>query len=83
MPSESTVQVHIFDAAGNLVGPLRLPRVERSEAEWRGQLTPEQFRVLRSAGTERPFCGVLLDNKKSGVYACAGCGLPHRLPISC
>jgi methionine-R-sulfoxide reductase len=50
--------------------------LELSDAEWRKRLTPEQFRVLRSSGTERPFCGTLLDNKLSGVYTCAGCGLP-------
>ena len=70
------VQVHVLDEAGKLVGPVEMPKVELSEAEWRQRLSPEQFRVLRSSGTERPFCGLLLDNKKPGVYACAGCGLP-------
>jgi methionine-R-sulfoxide reductase len=53
-----------------------LPKLELSDAEWQRRLSPEQFRVLRSQGTERPFCGTLLDNKLQGVYACAGCGLP-------
>ena len=70
------VQVHVFNEAGELVGPLEMPKVELSDAEWRKRLSHEQFRVLRSAGTERPFCGTLLDNKEQGVYACAGCGLP-------
>ncbi len=70
------VQVHVFDRQGELIGPIDLPRVELSEDEWRQRLTAEQFRVLRSSGTERPFCGLLLDNKKTGVYSCAGCGLP-------
>ena len=39
-------------------------------------LTPEQFAVARAHGTERPFCGTLLDNKRSGVYSCICCGLP-------
>src|SRR5688572_15032843 len=39
-------------------------------------LTPEERRVLLDQGTERPFCGVFLDNKKAGVYACRLCGLP-------
>src|SRR5215831_17853900 len=70
------VRVRVFDKTGNLVGPIEMPKVELSEGEWKKQLTPEQFHVLRSSGTERPFCGVLLDNKQQGVYCCAGCGLP-------
>ncbi|MDP2054836.1 MAG: peptide-methionine (R)-S-oxide reductase MsrB, partial [Acidobacteriota bacterium] len=38
--------------------------------------TPEEFAVARAHGTERPFCGTLLDNKRSGVYSCVCCGLP-------
>ena len=69
-------QVHVFDAKGELVGPVESPKVELPDDEWRRRLTPEQFEVLRSSGTERPFCGTLLDNKQQGVYSCAGCGLP-------
>jgi methionine-R-sulfoxide reductase len=47
-----------------------------SDDQWRQRLTPEQFEVLRSKSTERPFCGLLLDNKEAGVYSCVGCGLP-------
>jgi len=71
-----TVNVRVFNEAGELVGPVAAPRVVRTEEEWRDVLTEEQFRILRSAGTERPFCGELLDNRDEGVYACAGCGLP-------
>jgi methionine-R-sulfoxide reductase len=70
------VMVHVFNKAGELVGPVEVPKLELSDAQWRERLSPEQFRILRSNGTERPFCGTLLDNKKQGVYACAGCGLP-------
>ena len=70
------VQVHVFDRAGKLVGPIETPEVSLSDNEWRKRLSPEQFRILRSSGTERPFCGTLLDNKQQGVYSCAGCGLP-------
>jgi len=44
--------------------------------EWRSKLTPEQYRVLRQAGTEPAFSGELLNNKVDGVYRCAGCGEP-------
>lgn len=70
------VLVRVFDSSGELVGPIEMPKVELSDDEWRRRLTPQQFEVLRSKGTERPFCGTLLDNKKQGVYTCAGCGLP-------
>jgi peptide-methionine (R)-S-oxide reductase len=48
--------------------------VERTDDEWRGQLPPERYQVLRMKGTERPFTGTLLHNKEKGVYVCAGCG---------
>lgn len=71
-----TVSVKVFNHEGQLVGPLELPRVEKPDAEWKAQLTPEQFAVARAHGTERPFCGTLLDNKLAGVYSCICCGLP-------
>ena len=53
-----------------------IKKIEKSEEEWRSELTDMEFRVLRKAGTERAFSGDLLDNKKEGVYICAGCELP-------
>jgi peptide-methionine (R)-S-oxide reductase len=50
--------------------------LRRSEEEWKKILTPEQFRVLRREGTERPFTSPLNQEKRSGVYVCAGCRLP-------
>ena len=49
-------------------------KITKSEAEWRTDLTPEQYRVLREKGTERAFSGALWDEHGSGVYRCAGCG---------
>jgi peptide-methionine (R)-S-oxide reductase len=48
----------------------------KSEDEWKKELTPEQYHVLRQKGTEHAFTGKYTDNKKEGHYRCAGCGLP-------
>jgi peptide-methionine (R)-S-oxide reductase len=48
-------------------------RVEKSDAEWRAQLTPEEYAVLREAGTERPWTGEYTDTKAEGVYTCRAC----------
>jgi len=67
-------------AAASLVAACGSPaeaktfRVSYSDAEWRKRLTPAQYRVLRQAGTERPFSSPLDKEKRKGTFLCAGCG---------
>jgi peptide-methionine (R)-S-oxide reductase len=49
-------------------------KVQKTDVEWRDELTPEQYRVLRQKGTEPPFTGEYVHTKTDGVYRCAGCG---------
>ena len=46
----------------------------KTDQEWRAQLTDEQYQVLREKGTERPFTGALLHEKREGMFTCAACG---------
>ena len=55
---------------------VRAPRVEKSDAEWREQLSPEAYRVTRKHGTERAFTSPLNDEKREGMFNCVCCGAP-------
>ena len=52
------------------------PEVEKTEEEWRSELTPEEYRVLREGDTEAPFTGAFVDNHETGMYVCKACGTP-------
>lgn len=51
-------------------------KIDKTEEDWKKELTDEQYHVLRQAGTERAFTGELLNNKQTGVYECGACGNP-------
>ena len=68
--------VRVIDREGNLAPPAVVPDFVLSDEQWQERLTPEQFRIMRSKGTERAFCGGLLKNKEAGMYLCVGCDLP-------
>lgn len=70
------MRVKVFNQQGQLVGPVEVAKVVKTDEEWQRQLTPQQYRIARGKGTERPFCGNLLDNKRHGVYSCVCCQLP-------
>ena len=53
-----------------------IEKMDLTEEQWREKLSPEQYHVLREAGTERAFTGKYEKNKQAGEYVCAGCGLP-------
>jgi peptide-methionine (R)-S-oxide reductase len=50
------------------------PKIIKTDEEWRQELSPEQYRIAREKGTERPFTGKYHDSKERGIYKCAACG---------
>ena len=70
------IPVRFLDANGR-PGPLTVtPMVVKTDAEWKKQLTADQYAVARGKGTEPAFCGAFFDEHKPGVYYCVCCGLP-------
>jgi peptide-methionine (R)-S-oxide reductase len=63
-----------FTATGAPSGPAKTFQVNHTDEEWRHLLTPQQYDVLRTAGTETPYSSPLNDEHRSGTFTCAGCG---------
>jgi methionine-R-sulfoxide reductase len=74
--AQEMVTVRLIGPDGALTGPISVPKVIKTDAEWRQLLTPEQYRIARGKGTEPAFCGTLLDNHRDGIYHCICCQLP-------
>jgi len=71
--TSDTVEIVEFNDAGQKIGPKRVPKVVKTDAEWRAQLTAEQFEVTRKAGTERAFTGQYWDLHTKGIFRCVCC----------
>jgi len=76
MPSSPKVFVALEESSGKIGAPQWVDKIIKTDEEWAKQLTRSQYEITRAKGTERPFCGTLLDNKKEGVYYCVCCDLP-------
>lgn len=67
------VMIIEFTDAGQRKGPVSLPKIQKSDAEWKKQLSPDSYEVARREGTERPFSGDLLNVHDKGVFRCICC----------
>jgi peptide methionine sulfoxide reductase msrA/msrB len=72
----TSVTVRLLNESGALTAPITVPKVVMSDTAWQARLTEEQYRITRTEGTERAFCGIFHDNHQNGLYTCVGCGLP-------
>jgi peptide-methionine (R)-S-oxide reductase len=69
-----TVKIVDFTDAGQRKGITEVEKVQKTDAEWRGQLTPDEYEIARHAGTERAFTGKYWNNHDHGIYRCVCCG---------
>jgi methionine-R-sulfoxide reductase len=76
MSIQAPVNVRLVGPAGKPAELRSVNRVVKTDAEWRAQLTKDQYEVARGKGTEPAFCGVFYDHKKPGIYTCVCCDLP-------
>jgi peptide-methionine (R)-S-oxide reductase len=72
--SPKMIKLIDFTDSGQKKGLIEVEKVQKSDAEWQKQLSPEQFQVTRHEGTERPFTGKTWDNHEHGLYRCVCCG---------
>jgi peptide-methionine (R)-S-oxide reductase len=73
MPQQSQNSIDVYDAATHSI--IKTKKIVKSEEEWKKELTPEQYRIMRQAGTEIAFTGKYWNNHRKGIYKCAACGL--------
>lgn len=71
-----TVSIYCSMATVDLVAQEGIQKIEKSDSEWKNELSKMEYYVLREAGTERAFSGDLWDFKKDGIYVCSACALP-------
>ena len=69
-----SVKLAVFDATGRRKGDITVEKIKKADAEWKAQLSPEQYHVTRQKGTERAFTGKHNKEKGDGVYTCVCCG---------
>jgi peptide methionine sulfoxide reductase msrA/msrB len=76
-PSEGgLVRVRLMGENGQLTPPMDVPKVVKTDAEWKKQLTANAYEIARDKGTEPAFCGAFYDNHQDGIYHCVCCNLP-------
>ncbi len=73
LAAPATVAIENFSAAGKDLGTIRLPKVVKSESDWKKMLQPLQFEVTRHADTEQAFTGIYAESKGDGLYRCVCC----------